>query len=86
MVKNSGIGRIGQLLDCRLLGTNRLSLVYAVPIPIAITQPVIWIVRPEAQARPDLSRARKRRTPERYAISRCRSRPGSSIEPGRKNA
>ena len=29
-----------------------LSLVYAVPIPIAITQPVVWIVRPEAQARP----------------------------------
>ena len=32
------------------------SLVYAVPIPIAITQSVVWIVRPEAQARPDLSR------------------------------
>ena len=42
----------------RLLGINRSKFVYAVPIPIAITQPIVWIVRPDAQARPDLSRGR----------------------------
>jgi hypothetical protein len=35
---------------------SRPSFVYTVPIPIAITQPVVRIVRLEVQARPHLSR------------------------------
>ena len=46
-------------IDFRYSELTVLSLVYAVPIPIAITQPVVWIVRPEAQARLDQSRGRK---------------------------